>query len=83
MSGDYKIIKLAWDSERDDVSSAIKNPKVIKHLSDQEFRMVDNASVPMVSVDYISNEQLCNGEFDMEVKLSATCIQLILLKKLS
>ena len=83
MSGDYKIIKLAWDSERDDVSSAIKNPKVIKHLSDQEFRMVDNASVPMVSVDYISKEQLCNGEFDMEVKLSATCIQLILLKKLS
>lgn len=83
LSGDYKIIKLAWDSERDDVSSAIKNPKVIRHLSDQEFRMVDNASVPMVSVDYISEDQLCNGEFDMEVKLAATCIQLILLKKLS
>lgn len=82
LSGDYKLVQYVWDSKQNDASSFIVNSKVTKHLSDSEYEMIDKASVPMVSVDYIDQEQLKNDDYEFDISLDATCMKLILLKKI-
>jgi len=65
-----------WDSEHDDITSIIKDPRVIRHLSDAEFKMIERASVPMVSVEYIDEEQVKNREYQLKLPLSSTSIRL-------
>lgn len=78
--GSYKLVHYMWASERDDISSFIKNPQVISHLSDREYEMIDKASVPTVSVDYIEPEQ--ERDFELDMPLASTTMLLTLLIKL-
>ena len=80
-SGDYKLVHYMWKSEQDDTSSIIKSQKVIKCLSDSEYEMINRASIPMISVDYIENESLCDGEFKMDMLMTVTSMELMLLAK--
>lgn len=82
LSGNYKVVHYTWNSEKDDISSIIKNPKVIRHLSNCEYEMINNASVPMVSVDYIDGERRKNKAFELNMPVPATSMQLTLLIKL-
>lgn len=80
LSGSYKLVHYMWASERDDISTFIKNPKVIAHLSDREYEMIDKASVPTVSVDQIEQEP--GQDFELDMPLAATTMLLTLLIKL-
>ncbi|WP_269477849.1 AraC family transcriptional regulator [Hominibacterium faecale] len=79
--GSYKSVHYAWNSQRDDISSVIKNPNVIRYLSDSEYEMVDQASLPMISVDYIDEDQLKDKAFALELPPAAADMQLTLLIK--
>lgn len=81
-SDSYKMVNYVWNSERDDTSSIIKNPKVIKHLSDSEYEMIDKASRPMILVDYIDGEAMADDETRLDITMSATDMELIMLIKI-
>jgi AraC-like DNA-binding protein len=76
LDSNYKVVHYVWDSEHDDITSIIKDPRVIRHLSDAEFKMIERASVPMVSVEYIDEEQVKNREYQLKLPLSSTSIRL-------
>lgn len=80
LSGSYKLVHYMWASERDDISTFIKNPKVIGHLSDREYEMIDKASMPTVSVDHIQQAQ--GQDFELDLPLAATTMLLTLLIKI-
>lgn len=76
--GDYKLVHYMWKSEKDDTSSIIKNPKVIKHLSDGEYEMINKASIPMISVDYVERESMKTNDFELDLLMTSTSMELIL-----
>ena len=78
-SGDYKLVHYMWKSEQDDTSSIIKAPKVIKHLSDGEYEMINKASIPMISVDYVEKRTIGTGDFELKLSMTSTSMELVLL----
>ncbi len=82
LNADYKVVHYVWDSERDDITSIIKNYKVIKHLTDTEFKVIERASAPMVSVEYIEGKLANNEECGLKLPLFSTSIRLTLLIKI-
>ncbi|MDD4583324.1 MAG: hypothetical protein PHR60_03950 [Eubacteriales bacterium] len=81
INSNYKVISYTWDMERNDYTSVIKNQNVIKYLSDQEHRIVDNASLPKVSINYIDKKDLSDHRYEIDMSLSSTSMYLILFIK--
>ena len=69
INNNYKVIRYTWDMERNDYTSVIKNQNVIKYLSDQEHRIVDNASLPKVSINYIDEKDLSDHRYEIDMSL--------------
>lgn len=77
----YKLITYTWDMERNDYSSFIKNRNIIKFLNDNEHTVVDDASLPKVSMNYIDQSEFINNKYELEMTLLSTSMYLILLTK--
>lgn len=77
----YKIVSYAWDMKRNDYTSVIKNKNTIKYLSDNEYRVVDDASLPEVSINYVDESEFIDHMYELEMSLSSTSMYLILLTK--
>lgn len=77
IEGNYKFIMYTWDMKCNDFKSVIKNKNVIKHMSDLEYDLVDKASMPMVSIEYIDEHNITDGIYELELTLAPTSMYLI------
>lgn len=77
VSKDYKLIHYTWSISENDVSSLIKDPEVIKHLSAQEHKALDMLSSPDATFDYIPSEKYCDTGYDISLSLSSSNMHML------
>ena len=76
MPGDYKFVHYQWNTAVDDISSLIRDPKVISHMTEEEFRTLDGLSIPSATFDIIRPSK---EDRSSNIKISAPVSSIMLL----
>lgn len=74
---DYKYVRYNWDVKDDDTMNLISDPRVIRHLTNNEYETLDMLSLPWASFDFISVEEHPDKHFTIETDLAPSCLKYI------
>ena len=76
LSSSYKHVHYTWNFANDDTSVHVLNRKVIDHLNEQEYDLLNTLSSPTATFDFISPSD-DNGTYSTDINISSSSLHLL------